>query len=82
MRPRGEASTWTRTGDAGATVTFHRCPTCGSTVWWEISVFEGRVIVAAGAFGRDLPPAPIRTVYDERRPAWMALPTSIQHIID
>ena len=28
----GEATTWTRTADSGHSLTFHFCPTCGSTV--------------------------------------------------
>jgi hypothetical protein len=81
-RIRGGSATWSRVGDGGATVVFHRCETCGSTVWWELSVFPGRLSVAAGAFGRDLPPAPRGTVYDERRPTWLHLPDSVVDIID
>ena len=81
-RVHGQTAVWRRTGDGGATVEFHRCPTCGSTLWWEISVFPGRRIVAAGAFGRSLPPAPRGTVYDVRRPEWLHLPASVVDIMD
>lgn len=80
-RPMGRSRTWTRVGDAGARITFHRCETCGSTVWWEISVFPNQRSVAAGAFGRDLPPPPRVTVYDERRPGWLCLPESVETVI-
>src|SRR4051812_19635403 len=32
---QGERRTWRRQGDSGAGLSFHFCPTCGSTVFWE-----------------------------------------------
>ena len=29
----GRAATWTRTAESGNALTFHFCPTCGSTAW-------------------------------------------------
>jgi hypothetical protein len=31
----GKSSTWTRTAESGNTLTYHFCPVCGSTVYWE-----------------------------------------------
>jgi hypothetical protein len=31
----GKATSWTRTAESGNALTFHFCPTCGSTVYWE-----------------------------------------------
>src|SRR5215475_4097387 len=42
----GKATTWTRTAESGSVVTFHFCPTCGSTVYWASESFPGYVIVA------------------------------------
>jgi hypothetical protein len=46
----GEATAWTRTAESGNAVTFHFCPTCGSTVYWEGQGFPGYVAVAIGSF--------------------------------
>ena len=31
----GKSTAWTRTAESGNGLTFHFCPTCGSTVYWE-----------------------------------------------
>jgi hypothetical protein len=33
----GKTTAWTRTAESGNALTFHFCPTCGSTVFWENS---------------------------------------------
>ena len=37
----GRESTWTRTAESGNALTFHFCPLCGSTVYWEGQGFPG-----------------------------------------
>ena len=46
----GNATAWTRTAESGNVLTFHFCPTCGSTVYWENEGFPGYVTVAIGNF--------------------------------
>jgi len=46
----GMSTSWTRAADSGNTLTFHFCPTCGSTVYWEGQGFPGYVAVAIGNF--------------------------------
>src|SRR6201997_1570794 len=46
----GKAATWKRTAESGNALTFHFCPTCGSTVYWEGEGFPGYVAVAIGGF--------------------------------
>jgi hypothetical protein len=41
----GEATAWIRTAESGNALTFHFCPTCGSTVYWEGEGFPGYVAV-------------------------------------
>jgi hypothetical protein len=31
----GKATAWMRTAESGNALTFHFCPTCGCTVYWE-----------------------------------------------
>jgi hypothetical protein len=35
----GKATAWMRTAESGNALTFHFCPTCGSTVYWEAKAF-------------------------------------------
>ena len=46
----GKARAWTRTAESGNALTFHLCPTCGSTVYSENEGLPGYVAVAAGSF--------------------------------
>ena len=46
----GKSTAWQRTADSGSVVTFHFCPTCGSTVYWTSESFPGFVVVAIGNF--------------------------------
>ncbi len=46
----GRSAVWKRTAESGNALTFHFCPTCGSTVYWESEGFPGYVAVAIGNF--------------------------------
>jgi hypothetical protein len=54
----GKSTAWTRTAESGNALTFHFCPTCGSTVYWENEGLPGHVIIAIGTFGDPNFPAP------------------------
>ena len=36
VKVSGRATEWVRVGDSGGKITFRFCPTCGSTVYYEI----------------------------------------------
>jgi hypothetical protein len=63
----GQAATWTRTAESGNALTFHFCPTCGSTVYWQGEGFPGYVAVAIGNFADPNFPAPSIAVWEESR---------------
>ncbi len=69
----GESRSFTRQGDSGGTVTFHFCPACGSTVFWELSSVPQVFAVAVGAFADPDFPAPRISVYERRRHDWVDL---------
>ena len=76
----GQASRFTRLADSGNSVSFHFCPTCGSTVYWELSGAPGFIAVAVGAFAdRDFP-QPRHSVYEARRHAWVSIPTDVGRV--
>jgi hypothetical protein len=70
----GKAAAWMRTAESGNALTFHFCPTCGSTVYWESEGFPGYVAVAIGNFADPNFPAPTIAVWEESRHPWVSLP--------
>lgn len=69
----GDSTRFIRAGDSGGTVSFHFCPHCGSTVYWELSSVPEAYAVAVGAFADPTFPAPRVSVYEERRHDWVDL---------
>jgi hypothetical protein len=76
----GESSTWTfpngdgkpaefRSCDSGG-ATYHFCPGCGSTVYWEISVAPEVLGVAVGAFTDPAFPPPIISGFEAYGAPW------------
>ncbi len=66
----GRTTQWSRLGDSGPGATFHFCPNCGSTVYWEPSSMPDFVSVAVGAFADPGFPPPSISVYEERQHPW------------
>jgi hypothetical protein len=66
----GDSSQWTRRGDSGGSATFHFCPVCGSTVYWELDGLPDFIAVAVGAFADPHFPPPYVSVYEERQHPW------------
>ncbi len=71
----GKDTAWTRKAESGNALTFHFCPTCGSTVYWENAGFPGLVNIAIGNFADPNFPAPNIAVWEESRHPWVALPS-------
>lgn len=70
----GQATTYTRSSDSGHPVTFHFCPDCGSTVYWEPGRKPDFVAVAVGAFADPGFPEPTQSVYRQHRHSWVREP--------
>lgn len=66
----GRSAQWSRVGDSGGSATFHFCPVCGSTVYWEATGVPGFFSVAAGMFADPAFPPPHVSVYEERQHPW------------
>lgn len=76
----GPATTFVRVGDEGCRITFRFCPTCGSTVYYDIDAMPGQIAVAVGAFAEPSFPAPVFSVYEARKHAWVTVPEGIEHM--
>ena len=80
VRIEGASTAYTRTADSGNAITLHFCPTCGSTVYYEMARFPDALGIAVGAFADPTFPAPRVSVYEARKHAWVGLPDAIEHL--
>jgi hypothetical protein len=75
----GSAREYVRAGDDGGKITFRFCPTCGTTLCWEIDTMPGVIAVAVGAFADPSFAPPKISVYEARKHAWVGLPAEVEH---
>jgi hypothetical protein len=67
----GQFREWVRISDEGNKAAFRFCPTCGSTVYYELSSMPDVIAVAIGAFADPKFPPPLYSVYEDRQHAWV-----------
>jgi hypothetical protein len=77
----GQSNTWTFPTDGGkpatfrscdsAGATYHFCPECGSTVYWEIAIAPGFIGAGVGGFTDPTFPRPIISGFEAYGPAWL-----------
>jgi hypothetical protein len=77
VRIEGAARAFTRDSDSGHAVTFHFCPDCGSTIWWEPARKPDMIGIGIGAFADPDYPMPDQSVSDARRYGWIAFPDAM-----
>lgn len=71
----GNSSEFSRLSDDGRSLTFHFCPVCGSTVYWEAELFSGLMAVGVGSFADPTFPGPKHSIWERRRHHWVAMPS-------
>ena len=76
----GASSEYVRVGDEGSRVRFHFCPSCGSTVYYELEGMEEYLAIPVGAFADPGFPAPLVSVYESRMHSWVIPPSDAEHI--
>jgi hypothetical protein len=76
---RGEARKFSRPTDSGNALTNYFCAVCGATVYWDSARHPDAVGIAVGAFADPGFPAPQRSVWEQSKHPWVALPPDIQH---
>ncbi len=76
----GTSTTFVRVGDEGTRITFHFCPTCGSTVYYALQGMEAFIAIPVGAFADPGFPEPVFSVYEDRKHAWVVVPPDIEHM--
>lgn len=76
----GRATEFSRVADSGNRITFHFCPTCGTTLYWMSESDPSLLAVAVGAFADPSFPAPHVSVYEARRHGWARAPDDAEHL--
>lgn len=79
VRFEGRSTQYVRTADSGNRITFHFCPDCGSTVYYQLEQVPDAIAVPVGAFADPAFPAPTISVYEARRHAWAGIPVEVEH---
>lgn len=78
-RVSGPSTAYVLTGDSGAQATFHFCPTCGATVYYEIGAMPDMIAIPVGAFADPAFPGPTVSVYEVRRHPWLTISGTTEH---
>lgn len=76
----GQSTRYVRVGDEGTRATFHFCPHCGATVYYEAEGQQDWLAIPVGAFADPGFPAPTVSVYEERMHGWVVPPAGAEHI--
>ena len=77
----GQSTGWVTTADSGNSASFHFCPVCGATVWYEAGPFPGIVAIPIGAFADPDFPPPHYSVYEARKLPWVEITgPEVEHI--
>jgi hypothetical protein len=79
-RIEGRATEFVRIADSGNEITFHFCPACGTTVYWELARIPDILAVAMGAFADPGFPAPGISVYERRQHPWVEIGLTLEHL--
>jgi hypothetical protein len=77
VQSKGPHKVFVRKGQGERTLSFHFCPQCGSTVFWELDFRPNHVAVAVGAMADPTFDAPTRSVWEEYRHPWVAFDVDI-----
>jgi hypothetical protein len=81
VKVTGSATRYVRDGQEGRKVTYYFCPTCGTSVYWELPDRRpGQLGISGGSFFApgDLP-SPSMSVWERSKYPWISVPASEHH---
>ena len=70
---RGQHHSYARQTGSGRTNVYHFCPTCGSTVFYDVEMRPGMISIPAGAFADPDFPPPTVELFEVRRADWCSI---------
>ena len=74
----GRSTRYLRTGDSGGHITFHFCPDCGATVYYQLDQIPDAIAIPVGAFADPGFPPPRVAIYEARRHAWVTISADVE----
>lgn len=77
---QGQSTRYVLAGDEGSHASFHFCPQCGATVYYEAEGLEAYLTIPVGAFADPAFPAPTVSVYESHMHGWVVPPAGAEHI--
>jgi hypothetical protein len=77
---QGQSTQYVLTGDSGQHATFHFCPVCGATVYYQAGQAPEVIAVPVGAFADPAFPPPTYSVYEDRQHKWLELRAPMEHM--
>ena len=77
----GNFKTYAPTEHDGVETTYHFCPDCGTSMYWDMPQNKELLAVAVGAFADKEFAPPTVSFYEERRHSWVKVPGSIQRYV-
>src|SRR5690242_7226584 len=75
----GPSQGYVRDGQQGRKFRGYFCPTCGTTVYWNLDMRPDFYGVAAGLFEDISVPSPRWSVYEQTKCDWVVLPNDLEH---
>jgi len=78
VRTSGRATEYVRISGEGRAATFHFCPECGATVYYQTD--PEMIAVPIGAFADPGFPPPQISVWEVRRHPWVAVPAEAERL--
>lgn len=79
LESEGSEKIYTRDVKDGRTISFHFCPTCGTSVYWHLDLRPDHYGVAIGVFADPDFTLPRYSVWEESKHEWIGLPEGIEH---
>jgi hypothetical protein len=74
----GRSTEFVRRSDEGEARTFHFCPECGATVYYDLASAPDLVAIPIGAFADSAFPPPAFSVWESRKHDWVTLPPGVK----
>jgi len=76
----GAFQTFERVADSGNRLTYRFCPSCGSTIAYQIDAWPDVIAVPIGAFEDEDFPDPVYSIYESRMRPWLRINgDAVQH---
>jgi len=79
VRLDGARTVFVRKGQSGLDLRFSFCPTCGTTLYWEVDAFPDLCGIAVGAFEGPKFETPTHSWWERSAHGWVGLPDTAQH---